>query len=81
MASRSKRKRDARGDEGDDIAQAPPAEKGGRAGEAIFGAIVFFGGGVYGGISAFESWPIALGCGAAGAVLAVVLVWRRETLF
>ena len=54
---------------------------GERIAAMLFGAVIFFAGGVYAGISIFESWTVALVVGAVGAVLAIVLVSRGDTLF
>ena len=88
MASRSAKKRQARGGSpngdsaatGADDVSGPSGRLGERIAELVFGVIIFFGGGAYAGISIFESWRLALIFGVAGAVLAVVLVSRGEKL-
>ena len=84
VSSRAKKKRESSGgarSSGGTPEPEPPEPRESPIVATIFGMVIFFAAGVFGGIQIFESWTFALICGATGAILAAVLVWRGEELF
>lgn len=85
MSSRAKKKahKSERGDSpaaSGTTAADPPKKEREPAIFTVLGLILFFAGGVFGGVYFFESWTIGLGCGVAVFILGAVLAWRGESL-